>query len=143
MAIQVISADANDQAPTETSPLLGHQNGQTVEPTNAQPRSSENSSDVENTIALAEEPSTKKLVVIMAAIWTGVFFAALGMFFLYLALLYLASLACGVVPTPYSHSYGESLPIPLHRRVSYAQTPGDVVEVPALPLLFMDVGKVC
>lgn len=91
MAIEVVS---EDQTPTETSPLLGgHQNGQTVQPINAQPgssNSSENvangnggssdSSDVENITALAEEPSTKKLVAIMAAIWTGVFFAALGMF---------------------------------------------------------------
>ncbi|KIW45506.1 uncharacterized protein PV06_03892 [Exophiala oligosperma] len=88
MAIEVVS---EDQTPTETSPLLGgHQNGQTVQPINAQPgssNSSENvangnggssdSSDVENITALAEEPSTKKLVAIMAAIWTGVFFAAL------------------------------------------------------------------
>ncbi|KAK5232208.1 hypothetical protein LTR47_006737 [Exophiala xenobiotica] len=69
--------DDSDTSPqqSETSPLLGHneQNGQAVDPENTQPSPDSGPSD----IALAEEPSTKKLVVIMAAIWTGVFFAAL------------------------------------------------------------------
>ncbi len=64
------------QQQSETSPLLGQdeQNGQAVDPENTQPSPDSGASE----IALAEEPSTKKLVAIMGAIWTGVFFAALG-----------------------------------------------------------------
>jgi len=72
--------DDTDTSPqqSETSPLLGQneQNGRAFDPENTQPSPDSGPSD----IALAEEPSTKKLVVIMAAIWTGVFFAALGMY---------------------------------------------------------------
>ncbi|KIX05784.1 uncharacterized protein Z518_03756 [Rhinocladiella mackenziei CBS 650.93] len=79
----VIETEA--QPPSETSPLLGHQNGtinrsntnagngQAVDPENTQTPPDTGADE----IALAEEPSTKKLVAVMAAIWTGVFFAAL------------------------------------------------------------------
>lgn len=75
MSITVSSRDDT----SETSPLLGgHQNGgQQVDPENAQPAADDNDTET-NEIALAEEPSTKKLVAIMGAIWLGVFFAALG-----------------------------------------------------------------
>lgn len=73
---------------TERSPLLGrHQGGQNdttagngtvVEPENAQPIS-DGAGDDDQEIALADEPSTKKLIAIMGSLWVGVFFAALGM----------------------------------------------------------------
>ncbi|KIW96206.1 uncharacterized protein Z519_03274 [Cladophialophora bantiana CBS 173.52] len=59
--------------PTETSPLLGSENGAAVDPESAQSVPETGAGE----IALAEEPSTKKLVAIMAATWIGVFFAAL------------------------------------------------------------------
>ncbi len=74
------------QPPTsETSPLLGTQraeeadldanaNGVVVDPENGQPEA-ENESDE---TVLADEPGTAKLVAVMASVWTGVFFAALG-----------------------------------------------------------------
>ncbi|OAL23928.1 hypothetical protein AYO20_10840 [Fonsecaea nubica] len=62
--------------PSETSPLLGgEQNGIAVDPESAQPVPVPVTEADE--IAVAEEPSTKKLVAIMAATWIGVFFAAL------------------------------------------------------------------
>ncbi|KIW24775.1 uncharacterized protein PV07_10468 [Cladophialophora immunda] len=63
----------HDHPPTETSPLLSEQNGAAVDPESAQPAPETGADE----IALAEEPSTKKLVAIMAATWIGVFFAAL------------------------------------------------------------------
>ncbi|KIV81039.1 hypothetical protein PV11_08492 [Exophiala sideris] len=74
MAITVLSPTPVDD-PSETSPLLDHaqqqQQGQPVDPENTQP-----DTDADE-IALAEEPTTKKLIAIMSAIWLGVFFAAL------------------------------------------------------------------
>ena len=49
-----------------------------VEPENAQPIS-DGAGDDDQEIALADEPSTKKLIAIMGSLWVGVFFAALGM----------------------------------------------------------------
>jgi hypothetical protein len=79
--------EGDNDASTERSPLLGrHQaghndttvgNGAVVEPENAQPIS-DGAGDDDQEIALADEPSTKKLIAIMGSLWLGVFFAALG-----------------------------------------------------------------
>jgi len=77
--------EGNGSISTERSPLLGGLNGTVsgdgaiVEPENAQP-TSEGASDDDEQIVLADEPSTKKLLAIMGALWLGVFFAALGTF---------------------------------------------------------------
>jgi len=69
----------NNHSPTERSPLLGNEaqptNGHAVEPTTEQASPAQ---DGASEIALAEEPSTVKLITTMLAIWIGVFFAALG-----------------------------------------------------------------
>ncbi|KAI1611446.1 major facilitator superfamily domain-containing protein [Exophiala viscosa] len=81
MAIKVLSPQPIEEDASETSPLLGQTqqngrgNGQPVDPENTQPSPEEDPAADET--ALAEEPSTKKLVAIMVAIWIGVFFAAL------------------------------------------------------------------
>ncbi|KEF51748.1 uncharacterized protein A1O9_12085 [Exophiala aquamarina CBS 119918] len=71
-------------ASTERSPLLGRLNETVnsngaivVEPENAQPVSDGAGGVGEQEPALANEPSTKKLLAIMGALWLGVFFAAL------------------------------------------------------------------
>lgn len=79
--------EGDNDTSTERSPLLGrHQgsqndtttgNGTVVQPINAQPIS-ERAGDDDQGIALADEPSTKKLIAIMGTLWLGVFFAALG-----------------------------------------------------------------
>ncbi|KIY00416.1 uncharacterized protein Z520_04101 [Fonsecaea multimorphosa CBS 102226] len=79
-----LTRDENDtnHQPTETSPLLSDLNDgaaapapAAADPESAQPGVPETGADDE--IALAEEPSTTKLVAIMGATWIGVFFAAL------------------------------------------------------------------
>lgn len=68
------------EQPSERSPLLGQQNG----PANGHvvdPEDQSNTNvqtDGADEVVLAEEPSTRKLVLTMVAIWLGVFFAALG-----------------------------------------------------------------
>lgn len=94
MAITITEPEQNA---SETSPLLsqpnrggntdgggsgtgnGNGNGYVVDLENSQPpaTATENAGH-DHGVALAEEPSTKKLVAIMAASWIGVFFAALG-----------------------------------------------------------------
>lgn len=75
-----VPAPEPPRQPSETSPLLGQPgetaNGHTVDPENSPAAPDNGASEV----VLAEEPSTRKLAVIMGAIWLGVFFAALGMF---------------------------------------------------------------
>ena len=75
-----MSPPPEDEQPSEHSPLLGKSNGSAnghiVDPedqSNANPQT-----DGADEVVLAEEPSTRKLVLTMVAIWLGVFFAALG-----------------------------------------------------------------
>ena len=66
----------------EQSPLLGkHQSGGSEEEaeergTVAQP----GNPDGEDATPLADEPSTRKLVLVLSSLWLGVFFAAAGSF---------------------------------------------------------------
>ena len=66
--------DSSALEATEASPLLRdeEQNGRPV--ANGASDGSQEASDV----PLAEEPSTRKLLAIMSAMWLGSFFAALG-----------------------------------------------------------------
>lgn len=59
---------------TENSPLLRdeEQNGTAV------PDAAHDGTHEAHDVPLAEEPSTKKLLAIMSAMWLGSFFAALG-----------------------------------------------------------------
>ena len=56
---------------TEQTPLLREETQQYAPPGTAATQDSE--------IPLAQEPSTKELVLILGSIWVGVFLAALGM----------------------------------------------------------------
>jgi hypothetical protein len=73
-------SQAADEQPSERSPLLGHQNGsangQVVDPEGQ--HGADAQTDGTDEVVLAEEPSTRKLVLTMIAVWLGVFFAALG-----------------------------------------------------------------
>lgn len=81
--------DANEGAretslPGERSPLLGDGRRQALynEPSQCAEEAGENLSDAEGheqDIPIAEEPSTKQLLVILGSIWFGCFLAALGM----------------------------------------------------------------
>ena len=75
-----------EQVSDETSPLLGGQQQQQQQQQqngtangNINHVHDSNESGVVQSTALLEETSTKKLFAIMGAIWTGVYFAALGM----------------------------------------------------------------
>ena len=61
------------QPPDERTSLLDSQNGTTVHPESTQPTPETDTTE----IAVAEEPSTSKLLAIMGAAFIGVFFAAL------------------------------------------------------------------
>ena len=75
-----MSPPRGDEPPSEHSPLLGQQNG-SANGHAVDPEDQSNAivqTDGADEVILAEEPSTKKLVLTMVAIWLGVFFAALG-----------------------------------------------------------------
>ena len=58
----------SNTSPDEESPLLGNHSGDTV-----QPAQQDGSQDTR----IAEEPSTKQILLILGSVWVGVFFAAL------------------------------------------------------------------
>ena len=61
---------------TEESPLLGQ--APTVGEVDDEEDEGEEREEQENDVPLAEEPSTSKLLVVLLAVWIGVFFAAAG-----------------------------------------------------------------
>ena len=69
-----MSSDSTSSEPTERTPLVRdeEQNGDLVED------GGQHSAQQADDVPLAEEPSTKKLLAIMSAMWLGSFFAALG-----------------------------------------------------------------
>jgi hypothetical protein len=77
-----MSQDSRPSEATERSPLLQdeEQNGSLVQD------GGHDGTQEANDVPLAEEPSTKKLLAIMSAMWLGSFFAALGK--------YIASSSC-------------------------------------------------
>lgn len=85
--------EAATSTATERSPLLGQQhidtsNGHIFDPERESRPADENAGGAANAgendgeIALANEPSTKRLLATLATIWIGVYFAALGMFYI-------------------------------------------------------------
>ena len=60
---------------TETDPLLGNRD---PEASVGSPDATTQNDEEENGIPIADEPSTKYLLVIAATTWLGSFFAALG-----------------------------------------------------------------
>lgn len=64
---------------TERSRLLDTESGRTNPDGRGDGHASEAHEQDADNVPLAEEVSTKELLVVMAAIWMGVFFAALGM----------------------------------------------------------------
>jgi hypothetical protein len=69
-----MSPDSRSSEPTERTPLVRdeEQNGSPVED------GGQDGAQQADDVPLAEEPSTKKLLAIMGALWLGSFFAALG-----------------------------------------------------------------
>jgi MFS family permease len=63
----------------ERSPLLGHQahtaNGHAIDPEASNPTNTQTDGATE--VVVAEEPSTKRLLIIMGSMWIGCYFAAL------------------------------------------------------------------
>lgn len=70
---------SSSSSPSETSPLLGKSNDK-VPPGSGDPGGNADNvhdSENENGVPLSEEPSTKKLLLVMGSIWFGTFLAAL------------------------------------------------------------------
>lgn len=63
---------------TERSRLLDHQPGSADEIVREDGNPNHDDTQDEDDVPLAKEPSTRELLVLMGAIWMGVFFAALG-----------------------------------------------------------------
>jgi len=68
-------AAGDESAPSERGPLLGEQNGSTVEEGTV---ARHDGADESGNAPIAKDPSTKELLAIMAALWLGSFMAALG-----------------------------------------------------------------
>ena len=79
------SAEGQRQAngthqPTERSPLLASNHGSDTQIIETRNGEQETQPQDDNDTPLAKEPSFKYLLVIVATVWTGSFFAALGMY---------------------------------------------------------------
>ena len=66
------------EAATEQSPLLNHEADSTDAIVQENGNPNHDTTHNQDDVPLAEEPSTRELLAMMAAIWMGVFFAALG-----------------------------------------------------------------
>jgi hypothetical protein len=69
-----MSPDSRSSEPTERTPLVRDEEQNESPAEDGRQDGAQQADDV----PLAEEPSTKKLLAIMSAMWLGSFFAALG-----------------------------------------------------------------